>query len=192
MSSWTRFFHVFFIFLASSFNSYECDFHHHVCSYSFTLFENIFSFISSQDVKRCLLLCWTLMWWMYSENSRVINYTPNDGKYLFFRNQTCAVQETDFPAELAIFNDEAFWLLIFRVWCRALCGIASFFSISLLARTLMALFLLNILMIKSLFASPQICDNRTAPIGPSQNHRFAPALICRSHQSVSLSDPARS
>lgn len=41
------------------------------------------------------------------------------------------------------------------------------------------------------FPFSQICDNRTAPIGPSQNYRVATALVGRSHQSVSLSDPAR-
>lgn len=38
----------------------------------------------------------------------------------------------------------------------------------------------------------QICDNRTAPIRPSQDHRVAATLVSRSHQSVSVSDPPRS
>lgn len=37
----------------------------------------------------------------------------------------------------------------------------------------------------------QICDNRITSIGPSQDYRLAATLICRSHQSISLSDPAR-
>lgn len=42
-----------------------------------------------------------------------------------------------------------------------------------------------------LFSSAQICDNRTASIGPSQDYRLSATLICWSHQSISLSDPAR-
>lgn len=95
-----------------------------------------------------------------------------------FLSHTYKQTNNEYPGSMINRSFARLWSLIFKKELQTLLRIALCFSFdySLIA----------------FFISLQICDNRTASIGSAQNHRVTATFICRSHQSISVSDSSRS